>query len=128
MKAIIPLAVLAALGGCTTIVPGPIVEGPVRQDGRAAIDQPTRVGELILTPKRVVEDSRCPINVRCVWAGRVVLETRIDGAGWRETVHLELGKPHFTRGAGVALVGVSPDKMAGEPALPAPYLFTFERR
>ena len=33
----------------------------------------------------VVEDSRCPINARCVWAGRADRAHRVDGAGWRET-------------------------------------------
>ena len=68
------------------------------------------------------------INARCVWEGRVVLETRIDGAGWRETANLELGKEYRTRGNGLALVGVEPGKMAGETALSAPYAFTFEAR
>ena len=46
------------------------------------LGQPTRVGRLVVTPLRVAEDSRCPINARCVWAGRAVVQTRIDGPGW----------------------------------------------
>jgi hypothetical protein len=129
MKWTLPLAALVALAGCATAEPRPIVSGgPIRTDGAAMIGQPTRVGTLVATPMRVVEDSRCPMNARCVWAGRVILETRIDGAGWRETVNLELGKEYRTHAAGMALVGVSPHKMAGESTLPAPYTFTFEPR
>lgn len=89
------------------------------------LEQPTRVGSLIITPKALVEDSRCPINVRCVWAGRVVVTTRIDGAGWRETTNLELGKPYFTHGLSVQLSSVRPDKTAGDPIPPQAYLFGY---
>ena len=129
MKWNLPLAAMLLVSGCASTVNGPIVEsGSVRADGSAALGQPTRVGPLVATPLRVIEDSRCPINARCVWAGRVILETRIDGAGWRETANLELGKEYRTHGSGMALVAVEPGKMAGETALPAPYTFTFEAR
>ena len=101
---------------------------PVRSDGVAALGQPTRVGALVLTPQAVVEDSRCPINVRCVWAGRLVLKTRIDGAGWRETVDLTLGQPYATHGKGLALVSAEPGKMAGSSPSPANSLFGFQTR
>ena len=32
-----------------------------------------------LRPLRVIEDNRCPIDVACIWAGRVVLRVRISG-------------------------------------------------
>ena len=128
MKKAFALALLL-LSACATTSPFPIGgTGPVRSDSAALLGQSTRVGALVATPMRVIEDSRCPINARCVWAGRVVLETRIDGAGWRETANLELGKDYRTHGTGLALVAVEPGKMAGETALPAPYTFTFETR
>ena len=43
--------------------------------GLARIGETTRVGTLAVTPLRVVEDSRCPINARCIWAGRLILTT-----------------------------------------------------
>lgn len=128
MKPLI-LALTLALGACATNATGPIVDGgPVRTDGLATLGQPTRVGSLVATPMAVVEDSRCPMNARCVWAGRVVLETRIDGAGWRETVRLTLGEPYRTHGTGIALTSVTPEKMAGSAQPTQPYLFGFEAR
>jgi len=123
----IPL--VALLAGCATVPNGRIVDsGPIRSDGQAMLDQPTRVGNVVVTPKKVVEDSRCPINARCIWAGRVVLTTRIDGAGWRETVNLTLGEPATTHGVGLALTLVEPGKIAGSSAPPAPYTFGFKPR
>ena len=79
----------------------------------------------IVIPLKVIEDSRCPINARCVWAGRVVVSTRIDGAGWRETTNMELGRPYVTHGVGVQLSSVQPAKIAGQEIPPQAYLFGY---
>ena len=90
------------------------------------IGQPTRVGALVVTPKALVEDSRCPMNARCVWAGRVVVTARIDGAGWRETANLTLGQPHPTHGTTVTLTSATPEKTTGTTVPPEAYTFGFE--
>ena len=126
MKRLISIVAPLLLTACATYPNGPIVDGgPVRSDGMARLGQPTAVGALVATPQAVVEDSRCPMNVRCVWAGRAVVTTRIDGAGWRETVNLTLGQPHSTHGVSIALVSVQPEKMAGTTPSPGDYLFGF---
>ena len=125
MKRALPLFALA-LAACTTYANGPIVDGgPVRQDGLAMLGQPTRVGQLVVTPIKVVEDSRCPMNARCVWAGRAIVATRIDGAGWRETANLELGRPYLTHGIGLQLSSVEPGKMAGQETPQRSYIFGY---
>ena len=124
MKQIISIAGALSLAACATV---PMGEAPARSDGLAAIGQSTRVGSLTVTPQSVVEDSRCPINARCVWAGRMVLAARIDGAGWREFANLTLGQPYTTHGTGVALVSAEPGKVAGSPPSPPASLFGFER-
>lgn len=125
MKHVALLAAALALSACAT---APTTEYPVRTDGHASFGQSTRVGALVVTPKALVEDSRCPINARCVWAGRLVLKTRIDGAGWRETVDLTLGQAYATHGTGLALVSAEPGKMAGATPSPPASLFGFEAR
>ena len=125
--ALIVLAALA-LGACASYPDRPIVgAAPIRSDGLAMIGQPTRVGALVVTPIALKDDSRCPINVRCVWAGRVVVETRIDGAGWRETTDMELGRPYITHSVGLQLSSAEPNKVAGAPPVPAAaYTFGYE--
>ena len=120
------LFIIVALGltACATVS----ASAPVRTDGLAAIGQSTRVGALVITPQKLVEDSRCPINARCIWAGRLILAVRIDGAGWRETANLTLGQPYATHGTGLALVSAEPGKLAGSPPSPPASLFGFEAR
>lgn len=125
MKHVLFLVSALATSACAT---APMTVVPTRADGLATFGQPTRVGPLVVTPQAVVEDSRCLINARCVWAGRLILKTRIDGAGWRETVDLTLGQAYRTHGSGLALVSGEPGKMAGATPLPPASLFGFEPR
>ena len=124
------LALLALpLAACAVIPDAPIVEGTPRAEGTpVAIDQQVRVGDLVVTAKRVVEDSRCPVNARCVWAGRLVVETRIDGAGWRDTANITLGETYGTHGRVVALVSGTPEVTTGTQIAPADYRFIYESR
>ena len=122
MKLIFSIVTALSLAACAT------VPASVRSDGLAGLGQSTRVGSLVVTPQAVIEDSRCPINARCVWAGRLVLRARIDGAGWRETANLTLSEPYRTHGNGLALVSAEPGKMAGSLPSPPANRFSFEAR
>ncbi|WP_343346927.1 hypothetical protein WJT74_03505 [Sphingomicrobium sp. XHP0239] len=132
MRILLLLAALSAsLAACETFEDEPLVDGPVpaAQEIAVALGQPVFVApRLVATPMRVHEDSRCPINARCVTAGRLILETRIDGPGWRETVYLTLGEPAWVREHWVTLVSAEPGQMAGQSTAPSAYRFAFQER
>lgn len=117
-----------ALGACAHAQDTPIAgAGHIQPSGMVALGQSVRVGKLIATPLEVAEDSRCPMNARCVWAGRVILVTRIDGTGWSETVPLTLGEPHGTpRGVSITLTSVSPERVTSTEPVLGEYRFGFE--
>lgn len=124
MKAALLLAALA-LSACVTVPPaGP----PMRGDGLAQLGEATRVGAMVVTPQAVVEDSRCPINVRCVWAGRLVISARVIYNGGSEEFHgpITLGVPLSLGREQVTLVSAEPGKMASSPLSPPASLFGFE--
>lgn len=129
MKTAALLLAPLALAACATSNDAPISSAgpPLPQGSVAALGQPVTVGQLVATPQSVEEDSRCPINARCVWAGRAIVTVRIDGAGWRETELLTLGEPHATHGITITLTSVEPGKMAGGAQTdPKDYRFGFE--
>lgn len=133
MNRFLTAAALAAtslgLAACAIIPDAPIVEGtPVAEGTAVRIDQPVRVGAVVVTPKGVVEDSRCPVNARCAWAGRLIVRTRIDGAGWRDTANITLGETYGTHGQVIALVSGMPEKLAGGETPPTQYRFVYEAR
>ena len=111
-----------ALSACASL-PAAV---PVRSDGLAHLHEATRVGSLVVTPRAVIEDSRCPINVRCVWAGRAIVRTDVAGPGWRETLDVTLGTPVATHGTTLSLTSVEPARLVGAQAPPLDYRFGFE--
>lgn len=128
MRTAFAIPALAMLAACATLPDQPIFDNgpPAPQGTSVALDEPVWVGSIVATPKEVLEDSRCPENARCVWAGRLVVSTRIDGAGWRETVPLTLGEPRATHGTTITLVSGIPGARAGEVTPPTAYRFAYE--
>ncbi|BBC72667.1 conserved hypothetical protein [Altererythrobacter sp. B11] len=119
----IPALALVSLSACATT---PAATPPAAAGSLVPLGQPVQAGSLVVTPVKVAEDSRCPENARCVWAGRLVVTTRIAGDGWRETADLTLGEAHATHGTTLTLVSGQPEKRAGAET-PAPdYRFAYE--
>jgi len=122
MKQIIALALLASLSACANLGP----PHPLPDGAPAALGETVKVGSLLATPGSVQEDSRCPYNVQCIQAGRVVVSTRIDGRGWRETVPLVLGEPYTVQGTTITVARAFPDKIAERDVPRHEYRFIFE--
>lgn len=116
MRAIAALAL--ALGGCVTVP-------PQSADGLAW----ARIGERVyvdgphVTPRVVLEDSRCPADVDCVWAGRVRLAVTVHlGAGDIQR-ELTLSEPIAVADGTLELAEVRPPRASGEAPKPADYRF-----
>lgn len=107
-RALLILLAPAALTGCMTYQP------PADGIARAALGETVAVDGPKVTPLAVLEDSRCPMNARCVWAGQVRLQVRVHlGAGNRD-LELTSGKPVHVADGTLELVEVRPDRVAGE--------------
>jgi hypothetical protein len=94
---------------------------PLPRD-RPPARQTVYVNGLKMRPLKIIEDSRCPKDAVCVWAGRVVVRTEVIGGAWRRTLDLELGKPQQIADGAVMLVAVHPPKQTGPNPTPAPIL------
>jgi hypothetical protein len=83
-------------------------EAPFRMPGNvtARLGQEVQVGGLRVRPLQVLEDSRCPTDVDCIWAGRIRVKVAVSGAG--EQV-MELNRPVTVPGGrSLILVAVAP--------------------
>lgn len=79
-----------------------------------------------LTPLEIVEDSRCPADVQCIWAGTVKVKVKIEsGLGSSEMV-LEIGKTVTTEAESITLTSVTPPKNSGDTIPASSYRFTFD--
>ncbi|MCW1383369.1 hypothetical protein OLX02_11105 [Novosphingobium sp. KCTC 2891] len=115
----LPALALLALGGCATI------PSPVRSDGFARLGEATRAGPLVVRADEVQEDSRCPMNARCIWAGRVVLAVTVTDAGSTQRRSVTLGEPSLTRDGALVLDSVEPPTRTDVPIRRGDYRFHF---
>jgi hypothetical protein len=125
LAALPALALLAASAGTSQVF---VVEPLLAPEGTAVpLGTAVQVGDLTAKPLQVIEDSRCPENARCVWAGRLLVRTNLASAEGSETAVLTLGVPHVTYGATITLVGGRPKKQANRATAAATYRFTFRQ-
>ena len=130
MQRPIALALLAiSLSSCAVIPDTPRVgQDAAAQGTPVGIGEAVWAGDAILTPLAVVEDSRCPENVRCVWAGELKVSTRITSTHWAQTAEMKLGEPYEVLGRTYVLVSGLPEKQADRETRSSEYRFVYERR
>lgn len=118
------LSLIAALvlSACAaTGQPTPLADGSnVALGQRALVDGP------IVQPVAVLEDSRCPMNARCVWAGRVRVKMMWHrGNGERQPFEVTLGESTPLADGRITLESVRPDKRTDLAIKPEDYRFSF---
>ena len=84
--------------------------------------------KLVIKFKAVLEDSRCPVNVVCVWAGNGKVEFEIlDIDGQNKTVTLNTEEePRVTtlKGHNLKLISLNPPRIDGVSISPGDYSVT----
>ena len=118
MKALI-LVMIIPLAACATVPP--TNAGPT-----AGLGQVAAGNGLTIRPIKVIEDSRCPATVRCVWAGRLTVRARMNGPGWTQIRDFELGVSQAVDEYRVTLIAAEPQKQTGTEIDPRAYRFTFD--
>ncbi len=122
MKKIILLPIALSLAGCATM---PQPSG----DQWTHFGEATRAGPVVVRPDSLVEDSRCPMNARCVWAGRVVITATLWADGRRTTAKLISGEPFRISGGELVLDSVRPESfMTNDRPARADYRLHFSYR
>lgn len=93
--------------------------------GHGGLGENIRVGGLVVRPLAVIEDSRCPEEVDCAWAGQLVLRIAVSGMTGEQ--RLSTIRPLALRGGGqLALESVQPPRRQNQVI--RAYRFTFRRR
>ena len=121
MYRILSLSAAAMLAACATL---PARAAP---DGMAF----ARFGQSIyvdgprVTPIRLLEDSRCPMEARCVWAGEVRILARVRTGRGSATRELTLGKPVSLADGQLELTSVMPPRSIQRPIRMRDYRFGF---
>ena len=115
------LPAVLALSACATTSGAPLPDG-----SNVALGQKAYVDGPIVQPIEILEDSRCPMNARCVWAGRVRVKMLwIRGNGEKQPFEVTLGESTPLADGSITLESVRPDKMTNVKLKPADYRFSF---
>ena len=128
---ILPAAAALVLPGCTTINQQPAlpIEQPAAPEGTNGWQQLGEAANFgpVIAPLRVIEDSRCPMNARCVWAGRLVVETRftLRGGADEVIVPMTMGEAVPVADGAATLVAAWPDKLTGRDIATSEYRFAY---
>ena len=115
------------LAGCAAPV-RPTSTPATRQDDlvRARLGQTVTVNGPKVTPLQVIEDSRCPATVVCVWAGRIRISVRIDLGSSSQVREMQQGQPIHVADGTLELVEVAPVRGATSvPVKPIEQTFGF---
>ena len=125
--AVAPVVAPAVAIVSTSLLLAACVGYNVKDDGtkRARIDQTVEIADFALTPLEVLEDSRCPENVQCVWAGRLRLKARIDFGGKVTEPELALGEAWPIGGGTLEMTEAKPHPEQGRTIYPEDYRFGF---
>ena len=122
MRLLLACAALV-LPGCATTPAG---VDPRDGIARAGFNERVYVDGPYVTPLSLVEDSRCPVNARCVSAGRTRVMVRIDLGSRSEIRELCSDTPLRVADGALSLVEVWPERRVGhQPAEQKPYRFGF---
>lgn len=118
MKAVIPAFTVPFLISCASTRP---IEGATRLGQTAWVNGPR------VRADRVIEDSRCPSDVQCVHAGRLIVQVTVFGGGWSKHFDLKLGVPVNVADGSLKLVKVSPlPRTSQQEGSARQYRFTFD--
>jgi hypothetical protein len=92
----------------------------------------SRVGATSVTFRRVVSDSRCPLNAMCVTAGDAVAEFSVVSRGIEGQYELQLNDPAKRtvthQGVVIEFQSLDPLPISGQPANPSSYRAKIEVR
>jgi hypothetical protein len=79
-----------------------------------------------IRPIAVLEDSRCPKDVECIWAGTTRISVRVSKNNQSEMYEIGPGSGALTvHGTTIVFSSVEPSPLSGSPISPSDYRFTF---
>lgn len=121
-----------SLPGTGTTEPTETIQVQAGQDFNLAVGQAARVAGTPITVlfRSVAQDSRCPSDVQCVWAGDAGINLGLQStaaASQVSTLHTSLDPRMVTySGYRIRVVGLAPIPRSGSPIPAEKYVVTLE--
>ena len=92
---------------------------------RTTIGQRMTAIHVTITPRKIVDDSRCPSDVQCIWAGTAHVKTTVTTPAGSSDVVFELAHPEIVGDYRITLSELTPASHSGEVIQDSSYRFVF---
>lgn len=93
--------------------------------GALRIGETEFISGVRITLNKIVEDSRCPVDVMCVWAGRLIANVTLRSDTDTETLDLESDKLYNFDVFKISIESVVPKPLSTESTASRNYILTF---
>jgi hypothetical protein len=101
-------------------------DASTKSDVVLSVGQTGNAGGVQITLNEILEDSRCPAKVQCIWAGLVKAKVTIQVGTKSETVNIPTSViPTLFEGHKISIISVTPEKQAGKTITASDYKVTF---
>lgn len=97
----------------------------IKEGTTAALNQKILNNGILITPLSVVADSRCPVDVACIWAGEVSLKVLLEKGTTRSELVLKSQTPVVFGDTKISLTNVIPENNSKKTFNKDDYRFTF---
>lgn len=87
---------------------------PPTSEAESQLGETLTSEDIQVTPIAIVEDSRCPTDVQCIWAGRLVVKTELKSGTVLETRDMELGVGTTFQDKEITLASATPHPKSGK--------------
>ena len=116
-------AAVTLVGACATVPPRDPVE--CSQGACVMLGQAQQLREFTVTPIEVLDDSRCPEGVQCVWEGEVRMRVAIASTNGVAEDEISTRSPVPVNRGMLQLAEVTPAPSADSAFDPGAYRFRF---
>lgn len=83
------------------------------------------ISGISITPTQLISDSRCPVDVQCIWAGTVEIRVRIENGNNIKEATLQLGGATNFLNTGIVFKSALPQPYSRVSIKPENYYFEF---
>ena len=128
-KAILIACCAIATSGCAAVQTAAVVEPGASFTLAPGQTATVKGADASITFKRVLEDSRCPVDVTCVWAGDAKIEIAISRNGAADDTRvLSITPPNHEAMVGnlrIRVISLAPVPRQADANVPRKYLAEF---
>jgi hypothetical protein len=104
----------------------PVSDVSTTKDVILKVKETAKIFDLAITLESIVEDSRCPADVQCFWAGVLEVKVKVADSSESKIMNISSGKgPYVFGDYNISMISVKPMNSSKKQILSSEYEITF---